>query len=267
MNSDSRGCTAHVITVGSELLSGKVVNTNATYLARELTKMGISVVRITVLPDEIDEIAEEIRSYLGRVRLIVLTGGLGPTYDDVTAEAIAKSLGVPVVENEEAMEMIRAFYSKKGLSITEYRAKMAMLPMGSQPLKNKVGSAPGIFLKAKGTVIVALPGVPFEMKSMFEEVRRRIEEECGLAHVVEEELKVEGVLESQIAGIIEKVASLDRDLYVKSMAGGKRIIVYVKAVSTSKEGAKALLDRTLLLLRKGILRVGGRIIEDEESGS
>jgi molybdenum cofactor synthesis domain-containing protein len=129
---------AWIISIGSELLVGRVVNTNASWLARRLTFMGFTVDRIIVVPDVVSDIVEEVKRGLGRVRLIVSTGGLGPTHDDVTMEAMAVAIGKPLVLNREAELLLREFYSKKGLPLTKERLKMAYMPEGCRALRNPV---------------------------------------------------------------------------------------------------------------------------------
>jgi molybdenum cofactor synthesis domain-containing protein len=150
---------AAIITIGNELLSGDTENTNGSWLARQLEALGVGVRLIAVLPDEIEEIAPFLRDQAGSADVVVVTGGLGGTPDDVTREAVAAAFGVQQTEYPEVAAELRARFQRD----PEYAARWAMLPVGSRPLANPLGGAPGFVI---GNVYV-LPGLPSEMKAMF----------------------------------------------------------------------------------------------------
>lgn len=170
-----------LISIGNELLSGQTVNTNATFIAKNLTKLGFSVKKIVTIPDENESVSKEIREALTseRYRLIIVTGGLGPTWDDSTSKFLANALEVPINLNLDALDMVKSRYLelfREGLvetsKITSAREKMAYLPESTIPLKNPVGTAPGIYyndLKANQR-IYCFPGVPKEMIAMYYEI-------------------------------------------------------------------------------------------------
>ena len=157
-----------IICVGNELLIGKTLNTNAHWMARRATSLGILVKRITVVGDDVDEIADAIREALQRKpKFIITTGGLGPTFDDKTLEGIAKALNCKVKVNEKALKMVKEKYEtyfREGkmerVDLTPPRVKMATLPEGTEPLPNPIGTAPGVMTNIEGTFLIALPGVP-----------------------------------------------------------------------------------------------------------
>ncbi|MGB9853532.1 MAG: molybdopterin-binding protein, partial [Candidatus Bathyarchaeales archaeon] len=144
-----------IVCIGNELLIGKTLNTNAQWLAKRATSLGITVKRITVVGDEVEEIANAIREALQRKpRFLITTGGLGPTFDDKTLEGIAKALNRKLELNQKALQMVKEkyeAYAKAGkieeVEMTPHRVKMAMLPEGAEPLQNPVGTAPGVIMK------------------------------------------------------------------------------------------------------------------------
>ncbi|MFD1512088.1 competence/damage-inducible protein A [Halomarina rubra] len=152
-----------VVTVGDELLAGETVNTNASWLGERLTARGASVERVVTLPDREGDIARTVNEYRAEYDAVVVTGGLGPTHDDLTMAGVAAAFGVPLERNEEALEWLEA---EGGYSNEDLARGTADLPKGARPLHNEVGVAPGCVL---GSVYV-LPGVPGEMKAMFEAV-------------------------------------------------------------------------------------------------
>jgi len=160
--------TASILTIGNELVSGDVPNTNASWLARRLAPLGVEVRLTAALPDEIDAIADFVRSEAPRVDFLLVTGGLGGTPDDLTREAIAAAFRVEQEEVPEVAADLRARFTRD----PDYAARWAMLPRGSRPLANPLGGAPGFALEN----VFVLPGLPSEMEAMFasiqEEFRR-----------------------------------------------------------------------------------------------
>ncbi|HKS79261.1 MAG TPA: competence/damage-inducible protein A, partial [Gaiellaceae bacterium] len=160
--------TASVLTIGNELVSGDVANTNASWLARRLAPLGVAVRLTAALPDEIDVVADFVRAEAPRVDFLLVTGGLGGTPDDLTREAIAAAFRVEQEEVPEVAADLRARFTRD----PEYAARWAFLPRGSRPLANPLGGAPGFAIEN----VFVLPGLPAEMEAMFasieEEFRR-----------------------------------------------------------------------------------------------
>lgn len=152
-----------LVTVGDELLVGDTVNTNAAWLGAQLTERGATVARITVVGDRIADIARVVNEYRAEYDAVVVTGGLGPTHDDVTMEGVAAALGRPVERNEEALSWLT---TEGGYSHGDLVVGTADLPRGARPLHNSEGVAPGCVVDD----VYVLPGVPTEMKAMFESV-------------------------------------------------------------------------------------------------
>src|SRR5919197_886595 len=158
-----------ILCIGNELLSGITLNTNAHWLCSEIENVGGIVRRVTVVRDEISEISSAIRESLARnPDILITTGGLGATYDDMTFEGMAIALGKKVVLDSRAVKMLEKSYSMRKLhyELTKSRLKMATIPEGFTPIQNPVGSAPAIMKQAGITMIFCLPGVPLEMKTI-----------------------------------------------------------------------------------------------------
>jgi molybdenum cofactor synthesis domain-containing protein len=219
-----------IICVGNELLIGKTLNTNATWLAKRVTTLGLTVKRITVVGDDVDEIAGFLHEVLLRKpEVIVTTGGLGPTFDDKTLEGIAKGLGRRLEVNRKALAWVREKYAAylkrtsttnsrvEKIELTAARTKMATLPEGAEPLPNPAGTAPGVLVKANDTFIIALPGVPPEMEAIFEQscvelIRRK----AGKSRFYEKSIFVEGIMESDLAPLIDITMRENPLVYIKS---------------------------------------------------
>jgi molybdenum cofactor synthesis domain-containing protein len=153
---------AAIVTIGNEIVCGDTENTNASWLARRLEQLGVSVRLIAAVPDELDTIAALVRHQSGTRDLVIVTGGLGGTPDDLTREGVAAAFGVQQVDFAEVAQSLRARFRGDA----EYAARWAQLPAGSRPLENPLGGAPGFVLAN----VYVLPGLPSEMKAMFETV-------------------------------------------------------------------------------------------------
>lgn len=154
--------SASILTIGNELVSGDVPNTNASWLAKRLAPLGVSVRMLAAVPDEIEQIAEFVRVERLLVDFLLVTGGLGGTPDDLTREALAHAFGVPQVERPEVAADLRARFSRD----PEYVARWALLPDGSRPLTNPLGGAPGFAIEN----VFVMPGLPSEMEAMFDAI-------------------------------------------------------------------------------------------------
>ena len=160
---------AQIIAVGYEVLSGKQCNTNAQYLSQKLLECGVEVVGQSVVGDKESSIKKAVADALTYSNIVVLTGGLGPTRDDITKDAVCALLGIGLTLHEESFNKIKEFFKNKGIEMPENNARQAMLPEGSIVLKNDVGLSPGAILKSGNQCIIMLPGPPFELKPMFED--------------------------------------------------------------------------------------------------
>jgi molybdenum cofactor synthesis domain-containing protein len=152
--------TASILTIGNELVSGDVPNTNGSWLAKRLAPLGVAVRMLAALPDDIEQIAEFVRTEAPRVDFLLVTGGLGGTPDDLTREALAYAFDVPQVEQPELAADLRSRFTRD----PEYAARWARLPEGSRPLANPHGGAPGFSIEN----VYVMPGLPSEMEAMFE---------------------------------------------------------------------------------------------------
>ena len=220
---------AEIINVGNELLDGRTVNTNLTWIGERMGELGFIVKRAMIVRDDLKEISSAVKDALRRKpRWIIISGGLGPTHDDMTLEGVAKALGKRTEVNLEALQMIREHYEKlveKGLAsrveLTKERIKMAKLPKGAKPLKNNVGTAPGVLIKFRGVKIACLPGVPSELKDIFQShLLPMLEQDSRGAGILRKRITVKGILESSLAPIIEETMKKFKGVYIKSSPRG-----------------------------------------------
>lgn len=196
--------TAAILTIGNEIVSGDVANTNATWLAKRLEQLGVRVRSISALPDEIDEVARFVREQAPAFDFLLVTGGLGGTPDDLTREAIAAAFGVEQREVPEVAADLRARFMRD----PEYAARWALLPEASRPLENPRGGAPGFVIEN----VYVLPGLPSEMESMFD----LIADEFGGGPPIASWRRTYRTRESEIAGLLAEATERWPDVLVGS---------------------------------------------------
>ena len=248
---------AEILAVGNELLIGEIVNTNTAYLAKNLTAMGVMVRRSIICRDEIEEISFILRdifqraTFPGPPNFIIITGGLGPTFDDVTLEGVAKASGKELVKNEEAIKMIKEKYDFLGEKLTKHREKMAFLPKDAIPLSNPIGVAPGVVVKYGKIEIICLPGVPAEMKAIFKEhVLRFIGKSVEGTTFVEAEISITGVMESSLAPHVEALMEEFPDIWIKSHPMGLEGLKPFIRVHITGLGDEEILIKTIGMVQK-----------------
>jgi len=261
-----------IICIGNELLIGKTLNTNARWLAKRATSLGVMVQRITIVGDEINEIAKALREAMQRKpKFIMTTGGLGPTFDDKTLEGIAKALNHKLEVNEKALKMVKKKYEtyfKEGkmekVELTPARVKMATLPERAEPLPNPIGTAPGVMIKVEETFLIALPGVPPEMEAIFEEsVVPLFRKEAGEITFFETSIYADGIMESALAPLIDKVMHDNLYVYIKSHPRGEEkkphIEIHFSTTTKNSKTAKNRLGKTIIQLSELVQKNGGKI--------
>ena len=157
---------AEVITIGDEILFGQIIDTNTQWISTELTNIGIRTVRKTSVGDEADVILTAFTEAAARADVVLITGGLGPTKDDITKKTLCQFFGVGMVRNQTALDLVTDFFEKRGRQMTDLNRMQADLPENAEYIQNDWGTAPGMWFDHNDTVFISLPGVPFEMKSL-----------------------------------------------------------------------------------------------------
>ncbi len=261
-----------IICIGNELLIGKTLNTNAHWLAKRATSLGMIVKRITIVSDDVDEIANVLKEALQRnPHFIITTGGLGPTFDDKTLAGIAKALNCKLELNDAALAMVKEKYEayfKAGklekVELTPYRVKMATLPEGAEPLPNPVGTAPAVKIIVDGIILLALPGVPSEMEAIFESsVVNLLKKETGNVVFFETSIYADNIMESVLAPLIDKVMRDNPHVYIKSHPRGEEkkphIELHFSTTAKNSVSAKKTIGKVIVELSELIEKTGGKI--------
>ncbi len=191
---------AEIVAVGTELLLGQIVDTNSAYIAQQLTTVGLDLHFKSTVGDNLERIKGTLRTALNRADFIITTGGIGPTLDDLTREAVAEVLGKPLVFQPHLFEQVRDFFTRLGRTVSENNRKQAYIPEGAIPIENPVGTAPGFIAEQEGKTILSVPGVPHEMRYFMEHrVLPYLRQRLGIQEViVSRVLKLFGIGESMV---------------------------------------------------------------------
>lgn len=194
---------AEIITIGDELLIGQVIDTNSAWMAEQLNLVGIRVHQITSISDNQQHILTTLREAGNRAQLILVTGGLGPTKDDITKQTFCKYFDSPLVFSEAAYKNVEKLFAARGMAVTELNRLQAMVPADCTVISNRNGTAPGMWFEKEGCIYVSMPGVPFEMKAMMEEeIIPRLMNKLNQV-ILHRTILTEGIGESILAALIE----------------------------------------------------------------
>jgi nicotinamide-nucleotide amidase len=234
---------AEIIAVGSELLTPDRLDTNSLFLTEELNKLGIEVVRKTIVGDNRELLAEAFRDALDRVPLIIASGGLGPTEDDLTRETVAELLGRKLIRNDAILRYIEGRFRQLGREMPAVNERQAMVPEGAEVLENPRGSAPGLWLEDKGRFVALLPGPPRELKPMYQEqVLPRLEKRRSGIRMFHRELRVAGMGESAVEQRIKPIYTRYSDVNTTILAAPGEIQVHLRLWTEDAVRAQKTLD-------------------------
>ena len=236
--------TAEIIAIGSELLAPDRTDTNSLWLTEQLNRLGIEVKLKTVVGDDDARLEETIKDATRRSKVVITTGGLGPTEDDITRKVTARALGRRLLLNEDLLAEIRQRFQNFGVAMPERNSRQAMVIEDAEVLPNPNGTAPGMFIDHKGTAIVLLPGPPREMKPMFENhVASRLASRAGSQKVVRRMLRVAGMGESAVDEKIAPIYSQYENPQTTILFNQSEIEIHLTARGRTEADAEALLDR------------------------
>ena len=258
---------AEIIAIGSELLTPDRLDTNSLFLTEQLNRLGIEVVRKLVVGDQRSQIRDAFREALGRAELVVSIGGLGPTEDDLTREALAELLGRRLILNEAILLGIQARFRRLGRQMPEINQRQAMVPEGAIVLENSQGTAPGLWLETDGRIVILLPGPPQELKPMFtQEVEGRLAWRTTAVRLYKRELRVAGMAESDVEQRIAPIYTRYPDAQTTILASPGEVQIHLRAWSADATAAEKLLkemvERVVMALGENIFTTKGESLEE-----
>jgi nicotinamide-nucleotide amidase len=259
---------AEIIAIGSELLLGETIDTNSAYLARQLAAIGVGLFRKTVVGDNVERIAVAVSEALGRADLVICTGGLGPTVDDMTRDAVARAIGRPLVFHQHLLDQIAARFQSFGRTMSESNRLQAYVPAGARIVENPRGTAPAFIVEeARGSAespagtIIVLPGVPFEMRYLWENAALPyLRDERGqTGTILVRTLHATGLSESQIGEIVADLMAQENPTLGIS-AKRAQYELRIGARAESQAAAAVLAEQAEAIIRA---RLGEHLIGDE----
>jgi len=236
---------AELITIGDEILIGQIINTNAVFLAKELNKIGIEIAQITSISDQKEHIIEALDASTKRAEVVILTGGLGPTKDDLTKHTLCEYFNDTLIENEEILGHIEEIFKKYvNTPINNQNRQQALLPSKASIFKNDHGTASGMWFEKKGQVIISLPGVPFEMKSLMNQsVIPQLQKHFTRPFILHKTIMTYGLGESAIAERIEVWENnLPQTIKLAYLPNLGRVRIRLSSVGSDEELLKNTID-------------------------
>ena len=243
---------AEIITIGDEILIGQIVDTNSAWIGRRFSDAGIRIHRITSVPDQSDQIERSVREAAQRVPIVICTGGLGPTKDDITKTTLARMFNMQLVRNTEVFDQVRTMTTRRGIAFNELNQGQALVPDGCTVLLNRCGTAPGMWFDTEGCVVVSLPGVPFEMMNLIDEqVLPRLTKRFQLDSIVHKTAISYGLAESILAETIAPWENaLPETLHLAYLPSALSIRLRLSAYGVDRTQAAAEIDRQFAALEQ-----------------
>ncbi len=248
---------AEIISVGTELLLGQIINTNAQYISQQLSELGINVFYQTSVGDNRNRLSSILKNALDRSDLIILTGGLGPTLDDITKEVVSEVMGLELYMDEKVLANIEAHFQKRGLKMSENNKRQALIPKGSRVIPNYNGTAPGIYIQANKKNIILLPGPPKEMKPMLKQfVLPYLRENFGCGLIKSKIINLVGISESSLEEKILDIIKNQSNPTIAPLAKEDGIILRITAKARTEKDASVLIEPVVNSIKE---RVGNYI--------
>ena len=233
---------AEILAVGTEILLGDILNTNAQYLSKQLASLGINVHFQTVVGDNAERLTQAVNLAYSRADLVITSGGLGPTEDDLTKETCTRYFGEPLVEDEKAMAMLTDFFKALNRTMTDNNRKQAMVPRGATVMYNENGTAPGIIQEGKGKILIMLPGPPRELIPMFETYAKPFLASKQDSIFVSRVLRIAKVGESEVEHLLKDLIDKQTNPTIATYVKRYEVIVRLTAKAKTEEEANRLID-------------------------
>lgn len=242
--------TVELISVGTEILMGNIVNTNAAWLAKECAALGLSCFYQSVVGDNEDRLKEQMKTSLERSDIVILTGGLGPTTDDLTKETAALLMGKKLVTDQHSLERVKAYFQVRGMEMTENNKKQALVPEGARVLDNDNGTAPGLILESGEKCMILLPGPPNEMKPLFEAQVKPFLKALSPCVLYSRTVKLCGIGESKAATIVQDMIDAQENPTIAPYAKTGEVHFRVTAQAKNEKEGKKLVKPVVKELKR-----------------
>ncbi|HAZ10955.1 MAG TPA: competence/damage-inducible protein A [Candidatus Omnitrophica bacterium] len=237
--------SAQVICIGNEIMLGHIANTNAQFISNKLASIGIKTSKHLDIPDNPEVIISSIREVLNESEIVITSGGLGPTVDDITLECIQKALNKKLIFNKKISERIKAHFKRRKIKMPANNLRQALLPEGAIPIDNNIGTAPGLIIPVENKVLIAFPGVPFELYPMFEETALvYLKKKFSLGQIIKSRvIKITGLAESRVNEIIEDILQIAGDVQMGIYPHPEEIHVKITVTEKNEIAADLIINK------------------------
>jgi nicotinamide-nucleotide amidase len=253
------GIQAQIICIGNEIMLGHIANTNAQFVSERLSKIGIKTAKHIDIPDIPDVIVSSIRKALNESQIVILSGGLGPTVDDITLECIAKTLDKKLIPNKKITQQIKTHFKNRRLKMPKNNLRQALVPEGAIPIDNTIGTAPGLIIpipspfplpkgeraRVRGKVLIAFPGVPFELYPMFENTALPyLKKNFPTGLIIKSRLiKITGLAESKVDEMIEDILKISGNIEMGIYPHPEEIHVKITVTDKNEKSADLIINK------------------------
>jgi len=235
---------AEIISIGDEIMYGHTIDSNSAFISQRLADLGIEVVYQTSVGDEVNRIVEAINQAKQRVNLIITTGGLGPTHDDVTMKGIVKAFKKNLVFHPEILQKIKQRYEKRGIEMPQINQNQALIPQGAKFFDNAVGSAPGILIQEEKIIFIALPGVPREMRYLTDnEVLPFLSKQKIAKNIIHQKIRTTGIVESALYEKVEGVIKECKEVKIAFLPGYHGVDVRLTVSAKEEKAGRVLIEQ------------------------
>jgi len=235
---------AEIISIGDEIMYGHTIDSNSAYISQKLAELGIEVVYQTSVGDEVARIVEAINQARQRVNLIITTGGLGPTHDDVTMKGIVKAFKKNLIFHQEILKKIKQRYEKRGIEMPQINQNQALIPQGAKFFDNAVGSAPGILIQEEKIILIALPGVPREMRYLTDnEVLPFLSKQKIAKNIIHQKIRTTGIVESALYEKVENIIKESKEVKIAFLPGYHGVDVRLTVSAKEEKAGRVLIGQ------------------------
>jgi len=243
---------AEIITIGDEILIGQIVDTNSAWMAKELNKIGISITKISSISDQQSEIVAALNNAQERVSLVFITGGLGPTNDDITKKTLSDYYGMSLIQDDELFEKIKLRLEKYRIPMNRFNREQALIPDKAKIIPNNFGTAPCMWFERDGKVAISMPGVPFEMKGIMEnEIIPELRERYHTSSIFHKTIMVQGIGESVLAEMLsEWEANLPQSIKLAYLPSPGQVRLRLSTNGVNKQILKMEIERQVAALQE-----------------
>lgn len=243
---------AEIITIGDEILIGQIVDTNSAWMAKELNNIGINVGKITSISDQKEDIVSSLKQAMERVSLVLITGGLGPTNDDITKKTLSDLFGMSLVQNDLLFTKVKERLAQHGIPMNRFNCEQALVPDGAKIIPNNYGTAPCMWFENDEKVVISMPGVPFEMKGiMQDEILKALTQHFSTPVILHKTIMTEGIGESVLAEMLaEWEVNLPNCVKLAYLPSPGLVRLRMSTTGDSEKELKKIIEEQLNKLKK-----------------